>query len=99
MNLRVSGIGAVPKLVGLDPGQGTSVEAARLKTGSCAFRTADGLARFETSFFRRDVLPAAARVLGPAVLLQADSTTVVPPGWSASVHPTGNLLLTKEGSA
>ncbi|MGE0713905.1 MAG: hydantoinase/oxoprolinase family protein [Alphaproteobacteria bacterium] len=49
-----------------------------------------------TSFLSRAALPAGFRVAGPAVLEEATATTVVPPGWSAVVLPTGDLLLEKE---
>ena len=33
------------------------------------------------------------RITGPALLLQLDTTIVVPPGWAGEVDPYGNLLL------
>ena len=41
----------------------------------------------------RHGLPAGSVTEGPALLLQADSTTFVEPGYRATVHPTGNILL------
>jgi N-methylhydantoinase A len=41
----------------------------------------------------RHALPAGSVTEGPALLLQADSTTFVEPGYRATVHPTGNILL------
>jgi N-methylhydantoinase A len=38
-------------------------------------------------------LPAGAEIDGPAILSQMDSTTFVEPGYSATVHPTGNILI------
>ena len=32
-----------------------------------------------TDFYRRDLLPVGERIAGPAIVLQMDSTTVVPP--------------------
>ncbi|MCY4499279.1 MAG: hydantoinase/oxoprolinase family protein [Rhodospirillaceae bacterium] len=43
--------------------------------------------------YRRGELPAEFRVDGPALLTQPDSTTLIEPGFSATVHPTGNLLI------
>ncbi|MEQ8451482.1 MAG: hydantoinase/oxoprolinase family protein [Nitratireductor sp.] len=40
-------------------------------------------------------LGAGARFAGPMVLTQLDTTTLVPPGWNAIVHPTGALILTR----
>lgn len=38
-----------------------------------------------------------ARVSGPAVIHQVDATILVPPGWEAIRHETGNLIVTREG--
>ncbi|MBI2165394.1 MAG: hydantoinase/oxoprolinase family protein [Chloroflexi bacterium] len=47
-----------------------------------------------TSFYLRDRLATGMEVAGPAVVLQMDATTVIPPGWTASVDPFGNLVAT-----
>jgi N-methylhydantoinase A len=44
--------------------------------------------------FRRDALPAGARLEGPAVIEEVDSTTLVFPGDRLEVHPGGSLVLT-----
>jgi N-methylhydantoinase A/oxoprolinase/acetone carboxylase beta subunit len=46
-----------------------------------------------TAVFDRARLPAGARVDGPAILEQADTTTVVPPGHAATVEASGNLRI------
>ena len=46
-----------------------------------------------TPLYERGRLPADAVVPGPAILEQPDTTTVIPPGWTATVEPSGNLLL------
>lgn len=43
--------------------------------------------------YRRAELPAGFKVDGPALLTQSDSTTLIEPGFSATVHATGNLLI------
>jgi N-methylhydantoinase A len=43
--------------------------------------------------YHRDRLEAGNRIAGPAVLLQYDTTTVIPPGWSGEIDTFGNLLL------
>ena len=43
----------------------------------------------------RDRLPVGATFGGPAIVEQFDATTVVPPGWSASVDRFRNLVLTR----
>ena len=41
----------------------------------------------------RDHLPLGAAVRGPALIAEFSATTVVPPGWRATVHKTGHLVL------
>ena len=52
-----------------------------------------GGAWIDAARYRRAELPAGFRVDGPALLTQPDSTTLIEPGFSATVHPTGNLLI------
>jgi N-methylhydantoinase A/oxoprolinase/acetone carboxylase beta subunit len=52
------------------------------------------LQMLDTAFYRREALPPETPVAGPAILLQTDSTTVVPPGWQAVADRRGNLILT-----
>lgn len=47
-------------------------------------------------FHRRSELKAGARFTGPALVFGADSTALVPPGWSCRVDPWLNLILEKE---
>ena len=46
-----------------------------------------------TPIYERARLPLGAELSGPAIVEQADTTTVVPPGWAARVDESGNLLL------
>lgn len=50
----------------------------------------------QTPIYDRAVLGAGTRLTGPAILTQLDTTTLIAPGWTATVHPTGALILTKE---
>ncbi|MEM3021879.1 MAG: hydantoinase/oxoprolinase family protein [Candidatus Caldarchaeum sp.] len=47
----------------------------------------------DANVIRRDSLQAGDEVEGPAVLEEYDSTTVIPPGWRASVDGTGCLVM------
>ena len=49
-----------------------------------------------TWVYDRTLLRARDRVGGPAIVLQLDTTTVIPPGWWGAVDKVGNLVL--EGS-
>jgi N-methylhydantoinase A len=45
-----------------------------------------------TPVFRRDTLAIGAALAGPALVLQEDTTLVVPPGASVTVQPDGSLI-------
>jgi N-methylhydantoinase A len=47
--------------------------------------------------YHRPELPKGFQLDGPALLTQADSTTLVEPGFCATVHETGNLLIEAKG--
>ena len=47
-----------------------------------------------TAVYDRDDLLPGFRLRGPAVVVQMDSTTALPPGWQGEVGETGNLILT-----
>jgi len=49
-----------------------------------------------TAIYDRARLPIGARVKGPAIVEQADTTTVIPPGAAALVDPAGNLRIGNE---
>ena len=50
----------------------------------------------ETPVYDRATLPAGARIEGPAVIEQLDSTTLVPPGWRARVDEWLNIRMEQE---
>jgi len=99
VNVRVSGIGAMPKIRALQAPAGGSFAAAKLRVGQCVFRVDGALKAFETTFYRRTRLPVGEKFHGPAIVLQMDSTTVIPPRWSAINDAAGNLILTFDGEA
>ncbi|MGG5821450.1 hydantoinase/oxoprolinase family protein [Falsiroseomonas sp. HW251] len=47
------------------------------------------------ALYDRHALAAGTVLDGPAILLQLDATTVLPPGWQARVDASGALLLTR----
>lgn len=51
----------------------------------------------ECLLYQRDSLAAGQHVSGPALVLQEDATTYLPPGWYADVDPQGNLLCSGMG--
>ena len=46
-----------------------------------------------TTIYERARLPLGARLTGPAIVEQSDTTTVIPPGVTALVDDAGNLRL------
>jgi 5-oxoprolinase (ATP-hydrolysing) len=45
--------------------------------------------------YTRDALPRGVTVAGPAIIAEANATTVIEPGWRARVTPFGHLVLTR----
>jgi N-methylhydantoinase A len=67
-----------------------------VKISPCAFRHAGSLKTVPTPFYRRDRLPLETPIPGPAIILQTDSTTVVPPDATVLADRAGNLILRLE---
>jgi N-methylhydantoinase A/oxoprolinase/acetone carboxylase beta subunit len=93
VNIRVAGVGAMPKIKALQAAKGGAMTAALIRNGQCMFRVDGELKSFETAFYRRRLLPVGEKFAGPAIVLQRDSTTVIPPGWTAINDAVGNLIL------
>ena len=53
-------------------------------------------AAVDTPVYVRADLPAGARLDGPAIIDQLDSTTLVPPGWRAEVDEWLNIRMHRE---
>jgi 5-oxoprolinase (ATP-hydrolysing) len=49
----------------------------------------------EAALFRRDDLRPGDAVSGPAIIVEANATTVIEPGWQASVTVRNDLVLTR----
>lgn len=58
-----------------------------------AVRFADETAPIETRVVARNALAAGDRLAGPAIVEQDDTTTLVPPGWTASTGQDGIMTL------
>ena len=57
-------------------------------------RASGTLQRYRTRFYDRASIPVSQIIRGPAILLQADSTTVVPPKATAVVDESGSIIIT-----
>ena len=99
VNVRVIGVGRMPKLTGLRPPKGGSLKEAHVRTAPCIFRANGELKNFDTPVYQRAALPVGESFAGPAIILQKDSTTVVTPGASAVVHPSGSIIITLGGAS
>jgi N-methylhydantoinase A len=49
----------------------------------------------DVPLYDRTTLGAGDTIAGPAIVSQLDATTVVLPGWTGEVHPSGAILLTR----
>ncbi len=94
VNIRITGIGSMPKITAPQPTSGGSLAEALVKTTRCVFRHSGALEVMTTPFYRRNLLPLEQPISGPAIVLQTDSTTVVPPGTTLIAEVSGNLVLT-----
>jgi len=54
--------------------------------------------RWDVPVYQREGLRAGNHIAGPALVVQMDATTAVPPGWGATVDRCGNLLLAPAGN-
>ena len=75
----------------LEPAPDGGSDASHAAVGNVEVVFAEG--SMETTLYDRDRLQTGNRICGPALLLQLDTTIVVPPGWAGGVDPYGNLLL------
>lgn len=93
VNLRATAVAQVPRIRVPPKPVGGSLEAARLRTDDAVFRVGVELKTFPTTFYDRGKLPVGEPMPGPAIILQVDSTTVVPPQGTAEVHESGSIIL------
>lgn len=74
----------------LEKGGTTNPPAALMYTRKTVFDNGDAV---ETPRYKRSELLAGDRVNGPAIIIQHNSTTIVPPGYGANVEAFGDLLI------
>jgi N-methylhydantoinase A len=99
VNARVTAIGRRPTVESLPVAAGTLAEA-EVACRPVRFAVGQGdLTTHDTPFYERASLPIDVAFAGPAIVLHADTTTVVPPGWRGTADGAGNLILTREDVA
>ncbi|MFB4299065.1 hydantoinase/oxoprolinase family protein [Actinomadura sp. NTSP31] len=91
VNLRVSGIGPIPRPRPPErpPGDG---DPSRARTGTRPVRFDDWV---ETAVYRREKLAPGDVVAGPAVIEEFGSTLPLHPGFTARLDGHGNLVVTR----
>ncbi len=94
VNLRVTGIGERPKPAKPAPAGGGSLAAALLRTAPVVFAVDGVPERLDTPVLARERLPLEVAIPGPAIVVQTDTTTVVPPGCTLVADRGGNLIIT-----
>ncbi len=93
-NIRVRGIGLTPALRTPEiPAGDDSPDAALRHEGSAWFRVGGELREVPTRYYERGALKSGNRLVGPAIVTQYDSTTVIPPGLTAHVDRFGNIVI------
>jgi N-methylhydantoinase A len=89
VSLRLAVIAARP-LAPLEPAAGSNAAEGAVAHRPVWFR---GAGFVDTPIYQRAALNPGMRIDGPAIVEQMDSTTVIPPGWRATVAAEGSLLM------
>ncbi|KMK64866.1 hydantoinase/oxoprolinase family protein [Puniceibacterium sp. IMCC21224] len=94
INLRSAVTGRRPRfdLSSLAP-KGGSVEAAHVATRQVHF----GDTWYNTAIYKRLDLPVGARIPGPAILEQPDTTVLIEPGLTGLIDALGNTIIERSG--
>ncbi len=98
VTVKLRGLGTVDKLAE-PPAYAVSSEPKQVGAGRCVFRVDDALETHDTPHIERNSLPVERKFAGPAILLQTDTTTVVPPGWTYWADRHGNVRMTRDNQA
>lgn len=99
VNIRVTGLGLLPRIALPEIASGgTSPEQALICRQPAWFQHGDSPQsepqQFDTPFYSRSRLLAGNVIVGPAVIEQSDTTTVLIPGSTATIDQFGNLVVT-----
>ncbi|MFO0459463.1 MAG: hydantoinase B/oxoprolinase family protein [Burkholderiales bacterium] len=85
----------------VSPGEGGAAAAEVAPPSAAGARRDASLRVFaggewgEAPLYRREAIPAGAALDGPAVVAEATATTVVEPGWRATMSARGDLVLAR----
>jgi N-methylhydantoinase A len=90
VNLRVTAIGRLPSP---KPGELEAGDATPAPVANRWVTFQRGTPAIHTPLYRREQLRPGAKLEGPAIVEQPDTTTLVWPGFSASVDGLGNIII------
>ena len=96
VNLRIAGIGRTPKITTTTRSGDRNADRALLKTAPVHFEKGGEIVAVSTAFYDRDLLPVGHEVAGPAILIQRDTTTVLPPYAHGHLEEDGNFIIRLE---
>lgn len=87
--LRVTAIGTVPKPDFPQFAPEGSLEEAYKESRPVYFEGE----YIDTKVYNRDLIPVKTQLIGPAIIDQLDTTTVIPPGFTAEVDVYKNIII------
>ncbi|KAB2338016.1 hydantoinase/oxoprolinase family protein [Cytobacillus depressus] len=93
VNIRVTGTGYMPKIEKQAIYHDHQLKDAMLKIGETIFNVDGNLEKVETKFYQRERIPVGVDFQGPCIVLQKDTTTVIPPNCSAYIEEYGNMII------
>ncbi|WFP16348.1 hydantoinase B/oxoprolinase family protein [Citricoccus muralis] len=93
INIRVEAIAVMDELPTPKPTAAGGLKDARVETRPVTFDSDGTAVTVETPFYDREKLGVGTTFVGPAIVEQYDSTTVVPPGFTVTVDEAGNLVI------
>jgi N-methylhydantoinase A len=97
VNARVSAVGRRPEVSRSREPTGT-VDSGLVDERESVFRVNGSLESLSTRFYDRQALHVWQPLPGPAIVFHPDTTTLVPPQWTACAHESGNLTLKRTAS-
>lgn len=93
VNLRVTALVEVPKIAEPASPPGDDLSAALIRESDAIFRVGETLSAHKTAFYKREKLPVNQSFAGPAIVLQTDSTVVIPPDCSATLTSSDVIII------
>jgi 5-oxoprolinase (ATP-hydrolysing) len=72
-----------------------TIQAAANAAPTATVQMYSGGQYHDTPVYRREHLPAGSRITGPAIISDANATTVVEPEWQVEILAAGEILLTR----